>query len=221
MEAILQQRRVRKLRPKPPPVMPGFEHINRYWDRRHGTFAAKILPGEYYVNDGSEMIATVLGSCISACIRDRVFGVGGMNHFMLPKATEKSSDAWAGTAASASTRYGNQAMEQLINTILKRGGRRENLEVKVFGGADVMRVGGGVGLGNVAFVRHYLEMEGLEIAGEDLGDICPRRVLYFPASGRVLMRKLRSLHNDTLMERERHYEHTIEEQPPEGEIDLF
>lgn len=67
-----------------PRALPGYEHINRYWDRLHDRYVAKILPGEYYVTLQGELVATVLGSCVSACIRDRKLGIGGMNHFMLP-----------------------------------------------------------------------------------------------------------------------------------------
>lgn len=111
----------------------GFEGIQRYWDRERQMPAAKILPGEYYVSNQNELITTVLGSCVSACIRDPVAGIGGMNHFMLPN-SERGN--WNGkhSIASNATRYGNFAMEHMINDILKHGGERGNLEVKVFGG---------------------------------------------------------------------------------------
>ena len=73
--------------------LPGFDNINRYWDRKHEMAAAKILPGEYYVTNHEEIITTVLGSCVSACVRDRVLGIGGMNHFMLP---ESEGGQWGG-----------------------------------------------------------------------------------------------------------------------------
>jgi len=103
-------------------IIPGFEKINRYWDKTLELNVAKILPGEYYVTASNEGVTTVLGSCVAACIRDRLFGVGGMNHFMLPI---QSSDAQGGTFGLAE-RYGNFAMEHLINDILKNGGRRES-----------------------------------------------------------------------------------------------
>lgn len=202
-----------------PDSLPGFEHINRYWDKNHGTHAAKLLPGEYYVSLSGEMIVTVLGSCVSACIRDRVFGIGGMNHFMLPIGAEggSSNSAWN----SAATRYGNFAMEALINDILKSGGRRENLEVKIFGGGAVLDNMTNVGQQNIAFVREFIQMEGLELLAEDVGDIYPRKVHYFPQSGRVRMKKLRSMHNRTIVERETSYMDSLGANPIEGEIDLF
>ena len=107
---------------------------NVYYDRTFDRDAAKILPGEYYFTAKDMMIVTVLGSCVSACLRDRVSGVGGMNHFMLP---DGGGDA--DSPISASMRYGTYAMEILINELLKAGARRENLEAKVFGGGNVLR----------------------------------------------------------------------------------
>src|SRR3954470_4591854 len=107
---------------------------NVYYDRTFDCDAAKILPGEYYYTGKDMLIVTVLGSCVSACIRDRVSGIGGMNHFMLPDGGDASNPL-----ISASARYGTYAMEVLINELLKSGARRENLEAKVFGGGNVLR----------------------------------------------------------------------------------
>ena len=204
-----------------PPVLDGFDHINRYWDKMHNTQAAKILPGEYYVTTQNEVIVTVLGSCVSACIRDTVFGIGGMNHFMLPMTNENSSDAWKNVNISASTRYGNVAMEHLINSILSNGGLRKNLEVKLFGGGRILAQMTDIGARNIAFVHDYVNIEGLRVIAEDLGDTCPRKVMYNPLTGKVKMKKLRSLHNNTVVERETKYMHELDEEPVEGEIDLF
>src|SRR5215471_8826261 len=108
----------------PPRPLPGFEHISRYWDPVHHTYAAKLLPGEYYVTVEDEMIVTVLGSCVSACIRDPIRGIGGMNHFMLPASQQNVADKWQYGRMDEAARYGNYAMELLINTILKHGGNR-------------------------------------------------------------------------------------------------
>lgn len=204
-----------------PPVLRGFEHINRYWDKTINMPAAKIMPGEYYVTTHNEVIATVLGSCVSACIRDRVFGIGGMNHFMLPMTNANSSDAWKNVNISAATRYGNYAMEHLINTILSNGGTRKNLEVKVFGGGKILAQMTDIGSRNIAFVRDYLAVEELKVLAEDLGDIYPRKVMYNPISGKVKMKKLRSLHNNTIVERETQYMQKLDVEPVESEIDLF
>lgn len=142
-----------------PPALPQFGHISRYWDREHHCYSAKLLPGEYYVTTTGEQIATVLGSCVSACVRDRRTGIGGMNHFMLPQDGSKGTSAW-GTAVSAATRYGNVAMERLINDILKLGSNRENLEIKLVGGGKVLGASAiDVGARNIEFVRKYVSAE--------------------------------------------------------------
>lgn len=208
--------------PKMEKSLQGFERVNRYWDRRNDIVAAKILPGEYYVTRNDEMITTVLGSCVAACIRDRVFGIGGMNHFMLPIHADPSSFANnANRILSSATRYGNFAMEHLINSILSHGGHRKNLEVKVFGGGRIISELTDVGRKNIEFVCDYLETEGFQVTSKDLGGDYPRKVVYYPKTGRVMMKKLRSLHNDTIVQRERSYLHQIDEQPVVGEIELF
>jgi chemotaxis protein CheD len=203
-----------------PRVLQGFESINRYWDRTHAIPAAKILPGEYYVTANDELITTVLGSCVSACIRDRVFGIGGMNHFMLP-ASDNGGWGSGNDIASTANRYGNYAMEHMINDILKNGGHRRNLEVKIFGGGRIIHTGTDVGNNNIDFVRSYIKTEGLTLVSEDVGDIYPRKIVYFPATGRVRVKKLKNMHNDTVVRREREYQKNILDVPVAGEIELF
>jgi len=204
-----------------PIALRGFEHINRYWDQRHDIFAAKIKPGEYYVSVYGEMIATVLGSCISACIRDPVSGIGGMNHFMLPENSGHSSGAWENTAVSTEARYGNIAMERLINVIIANGGIRKNLEVKVFGGGKVLNLKTDIGGNNIDFVKKYILKEGFKIASEDVGGVYPRKVQYFPLSGRVRVKKLFRMHNETVVKRETEYIDTIRHEKITGKVDIF
>lgn len=210
---------------RPAPVAPatslrGFEHINRYWDKVHHLYAAKILPGQFYVTLHDEAIVTVLGSCVAACIRDRVFGIGGMNHFMLP---DDGGGERLLQPGSLATRYGNHAMEQLINEILKNGGRRENLEVKIFGGGQIIRNMRTLDIGrrNIDFVHEYIRTEGLTLVAEDTGDIHPRKVMYFPATGRARVKRLRHMHNDTIVRRELDYREALVQQPVTGDVELF
>lgn len=202
-----------------PLVLPGFENIKRAWNSTYETVASRLLPGEYFVTMHDEAVYTTLGSCISACIRDRVSGVGGMNHFMLPSSA--SNDNLKAADNSASARYGNFAMEHLINSILKNGGKRQNLEAKIFGGGRIIANMTDVGMRNIAFARDYLETEGLKITSEDVGDAFPRMVVYFPASGKVRVKRLRSLHNNIIVEQETMYLQTIEKKPVSGDIELF
>lgn len=207
------------LKSRPPLALPGFEHIKRGWNDSHDTFAARLNPGEYYVTKNEEAIYTTLGSCISACIRDRVTGVGGMNHFMLPASV--GDGGWKAAGLGSSTRYGNFAMEHLINEIMKNGGSRKNLEVKIFGGGRIIANMTDVGLRNIEFARDYVATEGLLVTSEDVGDVYPRMVVYFPASGKVRVKRLRALHNNTIVEQETKYLHTIEDKPVGGDIELF
>lgn len=204
-----------------PGSLPGFEAINRYWDTAHEMPAAKILPGEYYVTQSRELVTTVLGSCVSACIRDKVFGVGGMNHFMLPIATD--GKGWNGSAdvVSTATRYGNFAMEHMINDILTHGGHKKHLEAKIFGGGRMMEALSDIGARNIEFVRDYLEMERIPLLSESVGDIHPRKVIYIPATGKVLVKRLKHLHNDTIVKREKDYEKELAGQPVAGSVELF
>lgn len=205
-------------RPLPRPL-PGFGDISRYWDDAHGMYAAKLLPGEFYVTVERETIVTVLGSCVSACVRDPVFGIGGMNHFMLP--LSRGTGSWEANGVGASTRYGSHAMERLINEILKHGGSRRNLELKLTGGGRILAQMTDIGRQNISFIEEYVRTEGLKVLSRDLGDIYPRKVYYTPATGRMLVKKLRSLHNETISEREKRYLHEIEASPVQGEIELF
>jgi chemotaxis protein CheD len=206
--------------PPLPKALPQFTHIKRYWDRQADAFAAKLLPGEYYVTLAGEMIVTVLGSCVSACVRDRASGLGGMNHFMLPLDRSSGESAWS-EAASAATRYGNVAMEHLINDLLKQGARRQTLEFKLVGGGRVLDAMTDVGAGNIDFVRQYMKMEGFQVVGEDLGDIYPRKVHYFPANGKVRVQKLMTLRNAAVVEREKRYLSQVSAEPKTGEVELF
>ena len=191
---------------------------NVYYDRTFDCDAAKILPGEYYYTPKDMLIVTVLGSCVSACIRDRVSGLGGMNHFMLP---DGGGDA--NNPVSPSMRYGTYAMEVLINDLLKAGARRENMEAKVFGGGAVLRgfTAMNVGERNAAFVMSYLKTEKMRVVAEDLNDIYPRKVYFFPRSGKVLVKKLMQTHNETLAKRELDYAKRLKVEPVGGDIDLF
>ncbi len=204
-----------------PRALAGFESINRYWDASNNIYAAKLLPGEFYVSMNGELITTVLGSCVSACIRDTVTGIGGMNHFMLPIDISRDGKSWGNTPVNSQTRYGNIAMERLINVILAGGGKRENLEIKLFGGGKVLQINTDIGGKNIDFVKRYLVTEGFKIAAEDVGGNRPRKIQYFPNTGRVRVKSLNSLHNDTLTRRESSYIETISKSPVEGKIDLF
>ena len=190
-----------------------------YFDRTFDTEAAKISPGEYYFTASDMLIVTVLGSCVSACIRDKKTGIGGMNHFMLPDSAKADKDS----PVSESMRYGTYAMEVLINELIRNGARRENLEAKIFGGGNVLRsfTANNVGERNAAFVKKFLKDEGISISSEDLLDIYPRKVYFFPKTGKVLVKKLKQLNNYTLVKREEAYSSKLKSTDVGGDVDLF
>ena len=202
----------------PPPDRRKAEpELRRYRDPEFGAMVVKVLPGRHHVTDDrDEMLVTVLGSCVSACIRDPAIGVGGMNHFMLP---ESSDGAWGDH--SASLRYGNFAMEQLINDILKRGGQRFRLEVKLFGGGRVLKNSISVGDRNVAFVESYLKAEDVPVAARDLLGDNARRVHYFPVTGKVFVKHLHSAEASSIAGSEASYSVTLKSQPVAGSVELF
>jgi chemotaxis protein CheD len=204
-----------------PAALPGFEHLQRFWEPETGRWTAKILPGEYYVTRSDEAITTVLGSCISACIRDPVEGVGGMNHFMLPEDTTSGRSSWKRAAVGLATRYGSHAMESLVNDLLKLGAARNRLEIKLFGGGRILASMTDVGQRNISFVRGYARIEGYAIAAEDLGGSQPRKIVYFPTQGRVRVRRLRAIENRSIGDRERIYLDALRQQPDGGEVELF
>lgn len=189
---------------------------NLYFDRVHAINAVKVLPGEFYATAEDLLLVTVLGSCVAACIRDPQLGIGGMNHFMLP-----DTDT-AGPAGNAA-RYGSYAMEMLINHLIKLGAVRSRLEAKVFGGGAVIAgmTQANIGERNAEFVLRFLRTEGIPVVARDLADIYPRKVYFFPGAGRVLVKKLRNVHNDTIVTRETDYRSRLSRAPAGGDIELF
>jgi chemotaxis protein CheD len=191
-----------------------FNHIKKYYDNVNSCQTAKLLPGEFYATREEEMITTVLGSCVSACIYDEKHRVGGMNHFMLPGDQNSSDDTPA--------RYGIYAMESLINAILKMGSRKEHLKAKLFGGGQIIANMTDVGKKNIQFARTFLVSEGIPLESSDLGLAFPRKVNFYPLSGRVRVKRLQSLHNNTIETREMHYLQALSNKDQvNGEIELF
>lgn len=191
---------------------------NLYYDNHFELDAAKILPGEFYVTVRDMVLVTVLGSCVTACIRDKVSGIGGMNHFMLPDAHPDQDNP-----ANFSARYGAFAMELLINSLISLGARRSLLEAKVFGGGSVLAGMATLNVGqrNADFAMNFLSTERIHVVSQDLIDVYPRKVYYFPRSGKVLVKKLRNIHNETIREREIQYAARLVNEEVAGDVELF
>ncbi len=189
----------------------------RIKDSRLGEHTVRVQPGEYFVSgEAAAVVVTVLGSCVSACVRDSRTGFGGMNHFMLP---ESDNGEWGGT--SSRMRYGNYAMEALINAVLKSGCAREHLEIKLFGGANMFVSGTPVGTRNAEFATDYLSAEGLAVVATDLGGMHGRRIHYSPATGKVQRLLLTKTQDSSLALRETAYRSRLSTAPVEGDIELF
>lgn len=185
-----------------------------YADHHFQYDAVKVLPGEYFVSNEDLVIMTVLGSCIAACIWDNKSRIGGMNHFMLPD----------GDGVDSSGRYGSYAMEILINEMIKMGARRETMQAKVFGGGAVMAgfTTMNVGERNTKFVLDYLATERIPVMSQDVLDIHPRKVCFFPVTGKALVKRLAHSHPESLVVEERRGNAaTVAKVTAGGSVDLF
>lgn len=177
----------------------------------------KILLGRYEVSGHPDaMMMTTLGSCVAACMHDPVLRIGGMNHFLLPDVPETELDG-IGVAA----RYGSVAMERLINALLSQGARRDRLEVKLFGGANVIASSANIGGLNARFAVEYVRREGLRLTGHDLGGSAARRLHYFPHSGRAMRRLLGNAALHEAVSREIDFLSDLSRAPVDGEVELF
>ncbi len=184
----------------PGPSIGTRDDLDRIYDRVLETEVVRLMPGEFFVSREAEVVTTVLGSCVSACIRDKRRSIGGMNHFMLP-------DAAMGGAADTATagRYGTHAMQFLIDGIVTLGGKIEDLEVKVFGGGRIVEGMSDVGERNIDFIREFLQEAGIPVHAEDVGLEFPRKINYFVDTGRVMVKKLRAIHSRSILAAEQSY----------------
>lgn len=188
----------------------------RYFDPRFDATIITVAPGEHEITSAKdEIVATVLGSCVAVCLRDPQLGVGGMNHFLLPKNN--------GGDPNAGERYGDTAMEVLINGLLKRGARRSNLEAKVFGGARVLSGATMLAIGdnNIAFVNEFLRVEGIPIVSKDVGGTRSRRIHYQPSTGRAWVQHVQPSTRDSGQEQELAYLNRLKNQPVAGEVEVW
>lgn len=189
---------------------------HRFFDANEGAWIVKVLPGGYYVSGNSdEVIATVLGSCVAACIRDPETGFGGLNHFMLPE------EAGSGWGENSSMRYGTFAMEQLLGEMIKAGCPRDRLEIKLFGGSTLIGSSSSVGARNAEFVLSFLQTEGFKAAVEDLGGALARRINFYPHDGRVRRKLIQDSNAAELGTIEQQYKSSLRDASQTGAIELF
>lgn len=187
---------------------------SRYWDPKWQNFTVKVAPGDYFVTAEDLAITSVLGSCISACIRDPETGIGGINHFMLPDGDHQNDQ-------SRPFRYGMFAMEKLINELMKLGCQRQVMEVKICGGGDMMGGSTNIGDQNIDFIKQYLSADGLNLTASDLGGKQARRIVYFPATGKLMIRKLDARSNLGLAQQEQRYRVDVDRHLDDTDAQLF
>ncbi len=184
----------------------------RFRNPQDGNWYVQLTLGDAYVtSEADEVLTTILGSCIATCVRDPQSGIGGMNHFLLPDSTGTDRDSRC---------YGVNAMELLINSILKQGGDRNVLEAKIFGGANVVAALSDVGSRNATFAKRFLTDEGITIVGIDVGGNAARKIQYSPRSGKAQ----RFLVRDTarqLVEQELRASRAPVAQPESSDVEFF
>lgn len=178
-----------------------------------GQNVINVIQGQYLVsNRPDDVITTILGSCVAACIFDPLRGVGGMNHFLLPGTDPRDRQ---------NIKYGAYAMEQLINALLRRGAQRDRLEAKLFGGASVVPALSDIGRNNADFARAFLGDEGIPLSSQCLGGTQGRRVRFWPHGGRAQVLKLQSTQGEPALPPEIFARKPVPIAPTAGEVDLF
>lgn len=181
-------------------VAPGQNNIN-------------VIQGEFHVsNRPDDVITTILGSCVAACVFDPVRGVGGMNHFLLPGTDPRDRQ---------NIKYGAYAMEKLINALLRKGAQRGALEAKLFGGASVVRSLSDIGKNNGEFAKSFLQDEGIRLLGGCLGGTQGRRIRFWPHTGRAQVMMMQATHEEPTLPPEIFKTRSAPIAPTAGEVDLF
>jgi chemotaxis protein CheD len=190
------------------------EEPRGYHDARLGHRVLSLVVGECIVSDQADVvITTTLGSCVATCLYDLDAGVGGMNHFLLADVADDR--------LSASARYGGAAMEQLINRMLGRTGRRDRLRAKIFGGGAVNGFNSSIGQNNIEFVMSYLAYEGIPTMSWDVGGNQARAIRFFPTTGRSQRRLVGDGRVNEVMKSEARFAEKLRTSRIEGEIELF
>lgn len=188
-----------------------------HFDREIGALAIKVDQADYYVSSQpNEYLVTVLGSCIAVCMRDPAVMCGGMSHFALPEETGVQD-----TLPSLQLRYGAYSIERLINALAARGAARHRLEVKVFGGANVIESETKIGFRNADFVEQYFEREGIAIMARHLRGQSGRKVRYFPMTGRAQVKLLTPDVAPLIARHESEVERNVAQKPATGSTTIF
>lgn len=200
--------------------------VNRFYHPQKKKHLVKVFPGGVYCSaDDDEIICTGLGSCIAACIWDEECQLGGMNHFLLPFDSNAELRHWhPDELLSTASRYGSYAMEILINDLVSHGANRQQLKVKLFGGANLMGKFAMIGEKNIEFILSYVDQEKLNVIAEDLGGKEPRKVMFEPTTGRAWIRKIPFSEVNKIHHDEEKYAHQLDEESHKNhddDVELF
>ena len=161
--------------------------LKKTFNKKFNRIVYEIFAGDYFVTDEKDiMLSTLLGSCVSVCLKDKVSGIVGMNHFMLPASVKKEE-----FIISDDARYGMYAMEKMINDMMKLGARRSSLKAKVFGGGEVLGTKiNSVSKSNIHFAMNYLKMEEIPVLSYDVGGKVGRKLYFVPETFDVFIKKI-------------------------------
>ncbi|MFH1580940.1 MAG: chemoreceptor glutamine deamidase CheD [Pseudomonadota bacterium] len=196
--------------------------MKRFYSQKYKKNVVMLSSGEYYASKNGEILHTVLGSCIAACIYDIEKKIGGMNHYFLPGMVHPDEILTAEVG-----RYGMYAMELLIAELIKYGVRRENLAAKVFGGGNVLKfrkADGDITGSNIRFVKKFLELEGIPVKSEDMGGYTGRKIFFFTDTAKVLLKRFDAEKNQKILANERAYKNLVFHKrvaEPSGSVVLF
>lgn len=189
-----------------------------YFDARFDALVHPVAPGAHAINgNAAEMLSTVLGSCIAVCLRNEKKRIGGLNHFMLPALADGQLQN------RHAMLYGDTAMEVLINALMRAGCDRRHLKAKVFGGARIAAAfdQSAIGGRNAQFAMDFLSHEGITVKSRDTGGSSPRRVLFEPWSGRVLVQHIDPLATADLARAEAKHQAAISVKRTTSMVEMF
>jgi len=181
--------------------------VNQFYSKNLDRNVIMLRAGEYHASSRGDVLYTILGSCIATCIYDTKKKIGGMNHFLLPGMLHPDE-----ILTSDVGRYGMYAMELLIGELIKHGARRKHLEAKVFGGGNVLNFrnsDGAVTESNIRFAKKYLELEQIPTVSRDLGGNNGRKILFFPDTAKVLLKRFDVHSQKSLIRDEQNYKAKI------------
>ena len=138
-----------------------------------------LYPSTLFASKEPYVVKTILGSCVAICLWDPINQIGGINHYMLP--------SWNGNDL-ASPKYGNIAIDKLLEKMAQLGARKENLKAKIFGGGELIESGANgtlIGERNIRVARLILEEKKIPVIASSTGGRKGRKILFFTDSGEV------------------------------------